>query len=115
MAIAECTTDQPSSADSPAGSTFHENLDSRHLTVGDWRPTPRWPQHNQPTARPSLRLQGRWLDRAGFAIGANVHVLVTPRRLVVEVVESESAPELAESRKRRARRRRAQADGSTRG
>jgi hypothetical protein len=36
---------------------------------------------------PSLHLQGRWLERAGFAIGANVRVQVSPRRLIVEVVE----------------------------
>jgi hypothetical protein len=36
---------------------------------------------------PFLRLRGRWLDQAGFAIGANVRVKVSPGRLVVEVVE----------------------------
>jgi hypothetical protein len=29
---------------------------------------------------PFLRLQGRWLDRAGFAIGSTVHVEVAPGR-----------------------------------
>jgi hypothetical protein len=38
---------------------------------------------------PYLHLQGRWLERAGFAIGANVRVQVTPRRLVVEVAEGD--------------------------
>ena len=37
---------------------------------------------------PFLRLQGRWLDQAGFAIGANVRVEVEAGRLVVEVIES---------------------------
>lgn len=46
-----------------------------------------------PTAPlPFLRLQGRWLDQAGFAIGANVQVVVSPGRLVVEVIEPEQAP-----------------------
>ena len=38
---------------------------------------------------PFLRLQGRWLDTAGFAIGANVQVVVSRGRLVVEVIEPE--------------------------
>jgi Toxin SymE, type I toxin-antitoxin system len=36
---------------------------------------------------PFLRLQGRWLDRAGFAVGADVHVQVEPGRLVLEVMD----------------------------
>jgi Toxin SymE, type I toxin-antitoxin system len=36
---------------------------------------------------PFLRLQGRWLDEAGFAIGANVHVQVESGRLVIEVID----------------------------
>lgn len=34
---------------------------------------------------PFLRLQGRWLDEAGFAIGANVRVEVAAGRLVLQV------------------------------
>jgi Toxin SymE, type I toxin-antitoxin system len=34
---------------------------------------------------PFLRLQGRWLQEAGFAIGTPVRILVTPGRLVLEV------------------------------
>ena len=42
----------------------------------------------QPTTPiPLLRLQGRWLDEAGFVIGANVRVDVSAGRLVVEVTE----------------------------
>lgn len=41
---------------------------------------------------PFLRLRGRWLDEAGFAIGANVRVEVSAGRLVVEVVEPTRAP-----------------------
>jgi hypothetical protein len=36
-----------------------------------------------------LRLQGCWLDRAGFAIGAEVRVEVVPGWLVLEVIEPE--------------------------
>jgi hypothetical protein len=50
---------------------------------------------------PYLHLQGRWLERAGFAIGAIVRVQVTPRRLVVEV--SEGDPDRVEPRAPRRR------------
>ena len=39
----------------------------------------------EPPPVPFLRLQGRWLHRAGFAIGTPLRVLVTPGRLVLEV------------------------------
>jgi len=36
-----------------------------------------------PSPIPSLRLRGRWLERAGFVVGASVQVVVvSPRRLV---------------------------------
>ena len=38
---------------------------------------------------PSLRLQGRWLERAGFPVGTRVRVDVSPRRLIVEAIEHE--------------------------
>lgn len=41
----------------------------------------------EPPRVPFLRLQGRWLHRAGFAIGTPVRILVTPGRLVLEVDE----------------------------
>lgn len=44
-----------------------------------------------PPPMPFLLLQGRWLDRAGFTIGTNVRVSVSPGRLVLEVVDVESA------------------------
>jgi hypothetical protein len=43
-----------------------------------WRPLP---------PMPFLRLQGRWLDRAGFAIGSDVRVQVEYGRLVLEVID----------------------------
>ena len=42
-----------------------------------------------PLPIPFLRLRGRWLERAGFTVGAHVQVVVvSPGRLVVEVIES---------------------------
>jgi len=41
----------------------------------------------EPPPCPFLRLQGRWLDRAGFAIGSTVHVEVAPGRLVIELIK----------------------------
>jgi hypothetical protein len=45
---------------------------------------------------PLLRLQGRWLAKAGFAIGSEVRVEVTDGRLVLEVIEPEPALQVAE-------------------
>jgi hypothetical protein len=33
-----------------------------------------------------LRIQGNWLEDAGFSVGTRVQILVTPNRLVVEPV-----------------------------
>jgi hypothetical protein len=46
-----------------------------------------------PPPMPFLHLQGRWLDRAGFAIGTNVRVSVSPGRLILEIADAESAVE----------------------
>jgi len=65
----------------------------RHCTVGYLHPYLR-PNYAYPTAPrrtpepppvPFLRLQGRWLHQAGFAIGTPLRVFVTPGRLVLEV------------------------------
>jgi hypothetical protein len=42
---------------------------------------------------PMLRLQGAWLERAGFAIGVPVKVHVSPGRLIIEGDESERVPQ----------------------
>lgn len=68
-------------------------MNSRRLTVSYRQPDSRCrvPLHRlEPMS--FVRLQGRWLDQAGFAIGAQVRVQVTPGRLVLEVIEPESAP-----------------------
>ena len=44
-----------------------------------------------PPPMPFLHLQGRWLDRAGFTIGTNVRVSVSPGRLILEITDVESA------------------------
>ena len=36
---------------------------------------------------PYLRMQGRWLDSAGFGVGTSVRVEVSERRLVMEAIE----------------------------
>jgi hypothetical protein len=52
-------------------------MNSRRLKVSYRQPGSLVPLHRL-SPMPFLRLQGRWLDQAGFAIGANVHVEVTP-------------------------------------
>ena len=42
---------------------------------------------------PLLRLQGAWLESAGFAIGVPVKVQVSRGRLVIEAVESQRVPQ----------------------
>lgn len=66
-------------------------MNAHRLTVSRHYPESRAVRpRTLPTApMPFLRLQGRWLDQAGFAIGANVQIAVSPGRLVVEVIEPE--------------------------
>jgi Toxin SymE, type I toxin-antitoxin system len=42
---------------------------------------------------PMLRLQGAWLERAGFGVGVPVKVHVSRGRLVIEAAESERVPQ----------------------
>jgi hypothetical protein len=70
-------------------------MNSRRLTVSYQTANTyhrEWPHRPLP-AKPFLRLQGRWLDEAGFAIGAQVCVQVMPGRLVLEVIEPERTAE----------------------
>jgi Toxin SymE, type I toxin-antitoxin system len=64
-------------------------MNSRQLKVS-YRPTQSHVPLRMPSPMPFLRLQGRWLDRAGFAVGANVHVQVEPGRLVLEVIDPQA-------------------------
>ena len=82
MAIEDSTTDLPSGveAPSPAAKPLPLSADARRLTVIR-RPD------GTPDSVPPLRIAGRWLDRAGFPVGSKVRVLVSQKRLVVELVE----------------------------
>jgi len=64
-------------------------MNSRQLKVS-YRPTQSHVPPRMPSPMPFLRLQGRWLDRAGFTVGANVHVQVEPGRLVLEVIDPQA-------------------------
>ncbi len=68
-------------------------MTSRRLTVSSSHPESRARSARPlPSApMPFLRLRGRWLDQAGFTIGAPVRVEVSAGRLVVEVI-AEPAP-----------------------
>jgi hypothetical protein len=63
-------------------------MNARRLTVSSCHPESRahHPQQSSSAPMPFLRLRGRWLDQAGFTIGAPVRVEVSAGRLVVEVI-----------------------------
>ena len=62
-------------------------MNARRLTVSSSLPESRAAHRHLPiTPMPFLRLRGRWLDQAGFTIGAPVRVEVSAGRLVVEVI-----------------------------
>ena len=96
MATSESTTPESIDVQMPATEDIRapEKFKERVLTIGDcsiessaW-PTQMtrksWSKATQPA--PFLRLKGRWLEKAGFSIGAKVRVDVTPGRLVIETV-----------------------------
>lgn len=60
----------------------------RRLTVSRTHPEhrARFPRP-LPLPMPFLRLRGRWLDQAGFTIGATVRVAVAPGLLALEVID----------------------------
>lgn len=68
-------------------------MQQRRLTVSRHYPESRATRpvrpHASPAPMPFLRLQGRWLDQAGFTIGANVRIEVAAGRLVLEVIDTE--------------------------
>ena len=62
-------------------------MNPRRLTVSSSHPESRASHPRSPSApMPFLRLRGRWLDQAGFTIGAPVRVEVSAGRLIVEVI-----------------------------
>jgi toxic protein SymE len=66
-------------------------MHARRLTVSSLHPESRSrrPRYEPTAPMPFLRLRGRWLDQAGFPIGANVRVQVSAGRLVLEVIDTE--------------------------
>lgn len=52
---------------------------------------------------PTLRLEGRWMDEAGFTIGMRVGVQVMPGRLVLETLGPKYVVEPDVKRARRSR------------
>lgn len=64
----------------------------RRLTVSDGPRSLREPDGSSRSA-PMLRLQGRWLEGAGFAVGVPVTVHVGSGRLIIEVAEPERVPQ----------------------
>jgi hypothetical protein len=80
MADDDFTTKAVAGADLPASRVppTAEVRKAREMTV-----------YSQGPQMPTLRLQGRWLGRAGFPVGARVRVDVSQRRLIVEVVDTE--------------------------
>ena len=66
--------------------------ESRRLTVSYGTYRVREPD-GRAMSVPLLRLQGAWLERAGFAIGVPVKVHVSRGRLVIEAAESERVPQ----------------------
>ena len=61
-------------------------MNSRRLKVS-YQSVPSQQPYTRLPPKPFLRLQGRWLDRAGFAVGSDVRVQVEPGRLVLEVMD----------------------------
>jgi Toxin SymE, type I toxin-antitoxin system len=64
----------------------------RRLTVSYGARSVREPNGSSALA-PMLRLQGAWLERAGFAIGVPVTVRVSAGRLVIEAAKPERVPQ----------------------
>jgi len=94
MAIEDSTTASPSGARAPSPT---KPASLRRLTVMR-RPD------GKPDTVPLLRVHGRWLDEAGFLIGSKVRVLVSPKRLVIELIDFPEGPRLDPPRPNRSRR-----------
>lgn len=64
-------------------------MQPRKLTLS-WSIRDHKPRHGhycQQTVVPFLRVQGKWLEAAGFRVGDRVHVEVQPGRLIVTTEE----------------------------
>ena len=69
-----------------------ESPQIRRLTVNSGTYGVRGPE-GRAMSIPMLRLQGAWLEGAGFAIGASVKVHVGRGRLIIEAVQPERVPQ----------------------
>ena len=83
MAIEDSTTDIPSNTEAPSPSTRSASCSTnlRRLTVTRLA-------SGKPDLVPQLRVKGLWLNQAAFPIGSKVRVLVSPKRLVIELIEN---------------------------
>ncbi len=102
MADAECTTVQIPQDCPDVGSNGAEgqSLTSRRLTVSYWV-SPVRRSTGRGVSLPYLRLLGRWLERAGFAIGSTVRVSVSPGKLMIEIAAPATSAAAREYRSRR--------------
>jgi len=61
-------------------------MKQRHLTISRTHPASRARLRRRPLAPvPMLRLQGRWLQQAGFPVGATVLVAVVAGEITLRV------------------------------
>jgi hypothetical protein len=80
----------------PMMQTESPTLKPRRLKVSYRQPQSRSSEPFKPELAPMpyVRLLGRWLDEAGFAIGRDIRVEVNAGRLVLELIEPASTDEL---------------------
>lgn len=78
-----------STPDSPLAKTLtcHERHIKVGRTVSDYRPKHANPNQPNPPI-PWIRLQGKWLDSAGFAVGTPLKIRVMNQCLVITANES---------------------------
>ena len=65
----------------------------RHLTVGYLAGAGRG------GSAPHIRIAGRWVEEAGFAVGSKVNVEVSHGRLVIDLAPSTTEPMIASPRR----------------
>lgn len=80
MAIKDSTTDISSNAEAPSPTIRSTpcSTNPRCLTVTRLA-------NGKPDLVPQLRIKGLWLSQAAFPIGSKVRILVSPKRLVIEL------------------------------
>lgn len=81
MAIEYFTMDPLSGAEAPSPGSTSCSTNLRRFTVTRLA-------NGKPDLVPQLRMKGLWLNQASFPIGSKVRVLVSPKRLVIELIEN---------------------------